>query len=81
MVLTPSVRLRSAGPMATVSVPARTTSAETVPAGRSVLASLGLVRPSNTGCPAARTSTAGAAASCRTVSRAWPAAIGAVSLT
>jgi hypothetical protein len=70
IVAVPSARFRSAGPIATVSVPASTTSAFTEPAGRSALASLGLVRSSKTGLPPARTSTAGAAAVCRTIRRA-----------
>src|SRR4029079_9277018 len=52
----------SAGPIATVLVPARTTSADTTPAARSADASFGLVRFGNTTVPPARTSTAGAAA-------------------
>src|SRR3954465_7225790 len=67
--------------MATVSVPARTTSALTVPAGTVSAASSGLVRPGATTPPAARTSTAGAAAVCRTTTRAWPAGTGEVSFT
>src|SRR3712207_914999 len=67
--------------MATVPVPARTTSALTVPAGTSSVASFGLVSPGATTWPPARTSTAGAAAVCRTVTRDWPAGTGEVSLT
>ena len=48
--------------------------ADTVPASMSAFASLGLVRSLKTGVPPARTSTAGAAAVCRTISRALPAA-------
>src|SRR5688572_13249134 len=81
MFVVPSARVRSAGPMATVSVPARTTSALTVPAGTVSVASFGLVMPSTTGEPPARTSTAGAAAVCRTVTRAWPAGTADTSLT
>ena len=68
-------RRRRPGRSPPSSVPASTTSAVIVPAGRSALASLGLVRPAKATSPLARTSTAGAAASCRTVSRALPAAI------
>src|SRR3954449_5762267 len=67
--------------MATVGVPARTTSAETVPAGTVSDFSSGLVSPWITGVPPARTSTAGAAAVCRTTTRACPAATADVSLT
>lgn len=81
MVAVPSFRFRSAGPMATVSVPASTTSASTEPAATSAFASFGLVRPSKTGLPPARTSTAGAAAVCRTISRALPAPTLDTSLT
>ena len=81
MVALPAVRVTSAGPMATVSVPASTTSALIVPAARSAMASFGLVRSANATSPLARTSTAGAAAVCRTTRRPSPAAIGAVSLT
>src|SRR3954468_9185714 len=58
----PSASERSAGPNQTVDVPARTTSALTVPAGATRLASLGFSRPGTTTVPPARTSTAGAAA-------------------
>src|SRR5829696_3755388 len=81
MVVAPSARVRSAGPMATVSVPATTTSALTVPAGTVRLASFGFSRPGATTAPPARTSTAGAAAVCRTVTRAWPAGTADTSLT
>ncbi len=67
--------------MATASVPARTTSAEIVPAPTSAVSSLGFSSPLNTGCPSARTSTAGAAATWRTVSRALPASTFDTSLT
>jgi hypothetical protein len=52
----------------------KTTSAVTVPAGRSALASLGFANPLKTGVPPARMWTAGAAASCRTVNWPLPAA-------
>src|SRR4051794_6801334 len=80
IVVAPSARLRSAGPRATVVVPARTTSALTVPAGTVKDASSGFVSPGATTAPSARTSTAGAAAVCRTVSRAWPAGTADMSL-
>ncbi len=67
--------------MATVLVPASTTSADTVPGAVSRVASPGLVSPAATTAPSARTSTAGAAAVCRTVTRAWPAGTAEVSLT
>ena len=63
MVLVPSLRVTSAGPMATVVLPARTTSADTVPAAVTRDFSFGLVSPVMTAVPPARTSTAGAAAS------------------
>jgi hypothetical protein len=69
----PSARSRFAGPMATVEVPASTTSAFTVPAGTVSEPWFGLVTFDRTTAPPARTSTAGAAASCRTTSRACPA--------
>ncbi|CPU66720.1 Uncharacterised protein [Mycobacteroides abscessus] len=50
-----------------------------MPAGRSSTASFGFSRPVTTASPPARTSTAGAAATWRTVSRPWPAAVGFVS--
>ena len=62
-----------AGPITTVEVPASTTSALIEPAGRSALASFGLVNLAKATLPLARTSTAGAAASCRTTNRALPA--------
>src|SRR3954470_23817933 len=67
--------------MATVLVPARVTSALIVPAGTVSVASFGLVSPGTTTAPPARTSTAGAAAVCRTVTRACPAGTADTSLT
>src|SRR4051812_50035738 len=67
--------------MATVLVPARATSALIVPAGTVSVASFGLVSPGTTTAPPARTSTAGAAAVCRTVTRACPAGTADTSLT
>src|SRR5215217_7727586 len=81
MFVVPSARVRSAGPMATVDVPATTTSALTVPAAVVRVASFGFSRPGTTTAPPARTSTAGAAAVCRTVTRAWPAGTAETSLT
>src|SRR3954452_4244735 len=81
MFVVPSDSGRSAGPIATVDVPASTTSALTVPAGTTRLASLGFSRAGTTTAPPARTSTAGAAAVWRTVTRDWPAGIPEVSLT
>ena len=57
------------GPITGVVVPAAATEASTVPAGTISDFSWGLVRPVMTGFPPARTSTAGAAAVCRTMSR------------
>src|SRR3954468_18013043 len=81
MLLVPSARVRSAGPIATVSVPATTTSVLTVPAGTVRPASSGFFRPGTTTAPPARTSTAGAAAGGRTVSRAGPAGTAETSFT
>src|SRR3954447_25768764 len=67
--------------MATGLVPARTTSAEPGPAGTAADFSSGLVRPWITGVPPARTSTAGAAAVCRTTTRACPAGTAEGALT
>ena len=70
----PSLRSTSAGPMTGSVVPAAATAADTEPAGTVSSFSLGLVRFWITGLPPASTSTAGAAAVCRTTSRAWPGA-------
>jgi hypothetical protein len=70
-----------AGPITGSVVPAAATAAGTVPAGTSRAFSFGLVSPLITGEPPASTSTAGAAAVCRTTSRAWPAGTADTSLT
>lgn len=77
----PSPTVTSAGPITGSVVPASATAADTVPAGRSRLASSGFARPETTADPPARMSTAGAAAVCRTVSRPSPAAVADRSLT
>ncbi len=81
IVLVPSARVTSAGPRATVVVPASTTSALILPVSSVALASLGLTRPGNATVPLARTSTAGAAATWRTVSFALPAGMVSVEFT
>ena len=58
MVFVPSPRDRSAGPIATVSVPCNTTSAVYGPAGTSATASSGFTRSSTRTAPSARMSTA-----------------------
>jgi hypothetical protein len=68
------------GPITGCVVPVAATAADTVPAGTTSDCSSGFDRFVTTGLPPARTSTAGAAAVCRTVSRAWPAATGDRSL-
>jgi len=80
-VVTPAASGRSAGPITGSLAPVATTSALTVPAGTVTEASPGLDRSVSTGVPPARTSTAGAAAVCRTVRRACPAGTAEVSLT
>ena len=62
-------------------VPAAATDADRVPAGTISIFSLGLVSEVITGLPPARTSTAGAAAVCRTTSRAMPSGTELVGLT
>ena len=70
----PSLRSTSAGPITGSVLPAAATAADTEPAGTVSSSSFGLVSPWITGLPPASTSTAGAAAVCRTTSRACPAA-------
>src|SRR5512135_1603479 len=78
----PAVTGTSAGPMsAGVVVPAATTDALIVPAGRSALVSLPFTRFVNAGLPLASTSTAGAAAVCATARRPLPAAAAETSFT
>ncbi len=80
MVDEPAVTATSAGPITGSVVPVAATVADTVPAGSSRACSSGFDRFDTTAFPPARTSTAGAAATCRTTRRPWPAATAEVSL-
>src|SRR6478735_3635533 len=80
MVCVPSATVTSAGPITGVVVPAAATAAGTVPGSRVRVCSFGLARLVTTAVPPARTSTAGAAAACRTVSLPLPAGIWETSL-
>ena len=80
-VAVPSFRSTSAGPITGSVVPAAATAADTEPAGTSSAFCSPLERPWTTGFPPASTSTAGAAAVCRTTSRACPAGTDDTSFT
>lgn len=80
MVEVPSPSVRSAGPITGWVVPAAATAAETVPGSVVSVASPGLLRFGTIGVPPARTSTAYAAATWRTVRRDLPASTAETSL-
>src|SRR5690242_10707174 len=81
MVVDPLARFRGTGPMTGVVVPAAATETDSDPAGTISIFSFGLLRPEMTALPPASTSTAGAAAVCRTTTRAMPSGTELVGLT